>query len=92
MSETVTRDRYVSFCNIDCDRNAKQVIDCVFRLIDDPDKTNVFWEYFRGRVASGKHDNLYLLHCHLQNVRELFEDHADEEGLRLLDQLESECM
>ena len=36
-------------------------------------------------------DDLFLVHCHINQIRELFEERADAEALALLSLLEEEC-
>ena len=36
-------------------------------------------------------DDLFMVHCHLNQIREFFEERADAEALALLSQLEEEC-
>ncbi|MCM0080884.1 N(2)-fixation sustaining protein CowN [Geomonas sp. Red32] len=92
-------DRYVSFKGIDGDGNAKRVVAMLRRHIDDPEKTNLFWERFKEKLAAaadpeaagGRHlDELFLVHSYLNNIRELFEEYEDREALELLEQVESE--
>ena len=40
-------DRYVTFKNIDCVGNSKRLMAMLREHIDDPEKTNVFWEKFK---------------------------------------------
>lgn len=87
-------DRYVSFKDIDCDGNAKQLMRYIHRHIDEPDKTNAFWEYFKKKAAGEtgpQPDDLFMIHCHLNQIRELFETYNDTEALTLLDWVEVEC-
>lgn len=92
-----SNDRYVSFSGIDFDGNMKVVLDHLFRYIDDPAKTNPFWERFKERLAKAKddaipmQDQLLLLHSHVYYMVELFEDNDDEAALRDLKKLEEEC-
>jgi hypothetical protein len=62
--------------------------------IDLPQHTNAFWEYFKKKAAGGsgpRPDDLFLLHCHLGQIRDLFELHEDALALELLDRIEHEC-
>jgi len=87
-------DRYVSFIGLDCDAKATQLMGYIRHYIDNPEHTNAFWEYFKQKAAGEKGpqpDDLFLVHCHLNQIRELFETHEDAEALAFLDQVEQEC-
>ena len=87
-------DRYISFDNIDCAGNARRLMAMIDRHINQPERNNAFWDYFRQKAAGGSGpapDDLFLIHCHLNQIRELFEAWDDQEALRLLDQIEVEC-
>ena len=87
-------DRYVSFSDIDCDGNARIMMARIRKHIDDPARSNAFWEYFKKKAAGGsgpKPDDLFLIHSNLNQIRELFETWEDDEALQLLDRLEIEC-
>lgn len=90
-------DRYVSFANIDFEGNMQIVLQHLRRYIDDPEKTNAFWERFKERLAKSTseatpvHDKLLLLHSHVYYMVELFEEHEDEIALTDLKRLEEEC-
>jgi N(2)-fixation sustaining protein CowN len=87
-------DRYVSFKEIDCDGNARALMTMIRRHIDDPARSNAFWEYFKTKAAGGsgpRPDELFLIHSNLNQIRELFETWEDEEALAALDILEVEC-
>ncbi|WP_432823968.1 N(2)-fixation sustaining protein CowN [Trichloromonas sp.] len=94
------KDRYVSYHNIDCEGNSKQLMTMLRRHIDDPDRTNAFWEKFKEKLAQvGKPqenngrciDELFLIHTYINNLYEIFEEYEDAEALTLLDQIEREC-
>ncbi|MGZ8218646.1 N(2)-fixation sustaining protein CowN [Methylomagnum sp.] len=87
-------DRYVSFEGIDCDGNARRVMEMIERNMAASGASRSFWEYFmaKRKPRSGPPpDDLYLIHCHINQVRELFEECGDEEALQLLALLEEEC-
>lgn len=87
-------DRYLSFDGIDCDGNARRIMECIDRHLSIPGRSNVFWEYFAKKRAGGsgpKPDDLFLLHANINQVRELFEAWDDEAAMELLVQLEEEC-
>ncbi|MGL4752553.1 MAG: N(2)-fixation sustaining protein CowN [Aeromonadaceae bacterium] len=87
-------DRYVSFEGIDCDGNARQLMAMIYHHIEQPERNNAFWDYFRQKASGGsgpKPDDLFMIHCHLNQIRELFEQWQDQEALTLLDRVEIEC-
>ena len=93
-------DRYVSYRNIDCAGNAKTLMIMLRKHIDDPQKSNVFWERCREQLAQavnpqgnhGRHvDELFLIHPYINNRYEIFETCEDPQALTLLDQIEREC-
>ncbi|MEF2070244.1 N(2)-fixation sustaining protein CowN [Consotaella aegiceratis] len=90
-------DRYVSFKGIDCDANARAVIERVLMHIEDPEKSNAYWEQFKAKLekaqdaANRQADELCLLCAAVSTMTELFEEHEDEEGLAILHKLEVEC-
>lgn len=93
-SEQTKLDRYVSFIGLDCDVKAAQLMVRIRSYIDDPQHSNAFWEYFKQKAAGGsgpRPDDLFLIHCNLNQIRELFEQKQDSEALRLLDNIEEEC-
>ncbi len=92
-------DRYVSFIGIEGDKNSRELMLMLRRHIDDPLKSNRFWELFRlkleqvGQVDTkgGRClDELFLIHSYINNIRELFELYDDQPALTLLDQIETE--
>ena len=85
-------DRYISFQGIDCDGNARRLMACIEHQLAQPGRGNAFWDYFRQKRKSGPQaDDLFLVHAHLNAIRELFETWDDREALALLDQIEEEC-
>ncbi len=93
-------DRYVTYKNIDCEGNSKRLMTMLRRHIDDPAKTNAFWEQFKNKLALvGKPqqnngrciDELFLIHTYINNLYEIFEEYDDAEALTLLDRIEREC-
>ena len=89
--------RYTSFSGIDFDGNMAAVLGHLRRYIDDPARTNAFWERFKQRLAKAQSDQvpvadaLLLMHSHVYYMVELFEEHEDEEALAALKKLEEEC-
>jgi hypothetical protein len=92
-------DRYVSFVGIDGDGNARKLVAMLRRHIDDPARSNRFWEMFKekleragktGRNSGRQLDELLLIHSYINNIRELFEAYDDVPALELLEQIEAE--
>ena len=95
----VKPDRYVSFAGIDGDKNSRELIAMLRRHIDDPNKSNRYWELFKERLErvgqpdanSGRFlDELYLIHASINNIREIFEEYDDHAALALLGRIEEE--
>lgn len=87
-------DRYITFTDIDCDGNARRLMEMLDHHLAIPGRSNVFWEYFNQKRAGGsgpKPDDLFLIHCNINQVREFFETWEDEAALELLQQIEEEC-
>ncbi|WP_431862296.1 N(2)-fixation sustaining protein CowN [Azospirillum sp.] len=89
--------RYTSFAGIDFEGNMAAVLGHLRRYIDDPARTNPFWERFKQRLAEAGSDRvpvadaLLLMHAHVYYMVELFEEHDDGEALAALKKLEEEC-
>ena len=92
-------DRYVSFVGIEGDKNSRELMVMLRRHIDDPGKSNRFWELFREKLdrvglidGNGGRclDELFLIHSYINNIRELFEEYDDQPALALLEQIETE--
>ncbi|SHJ90056.1 hypothetical protein SAMN02745165_03488 [Malonomonas rubra DSM 5091] len=97
---TTTTDRYVTYKNIDCEGNSKRLMEMLRAHIDDPEKSNPFWEKFKemldkiGKPADNNGrtiDEIFLIHTYINNLYEIFEEQDDSEALELLDQIEREC-
>lgn len=87
-------DRYVSFVGLDCDGQAKRLVALLRPYMDDPAKRNAFWELLARKlnpVSGPRHDELFLIHAHLNILRDQLEAHDDLEALALLDKIEHEC-
>ncbi|MDD2897457.1 MAG: N(2)-fixation sustaining protein CowN [Desulfuromonadaceae bacterium] len=92
-------NRYVSFVGIDGDNNSRRLIEMLRYHIDDPLKSNRFWEMFKDKLERvGKPDEnngrcldeLFLIHAYINNISELFEQYDDQPALALLEQIEAE--
>jgi len=92
-------DRYVSFVGIEGDKNSRELMVMLRRHIDDPHKSNRFWDLFNDKLKrvgqpdqnGGRClDELFLIHSYINNIRELFEQYDDQPALALLEQIETE--
>ena len=92
--DTQDGDRYISFVGLDCNGRARRVMACLDEVLDRLGGGGPFWDYFQKKrhpPSGPQPDDLLLLHTHLNQVRELFEAHADAQALALLDDLEHTC-
>lgn len=88
------KDRYVSFDGIDCAGNARRIMEYIERNIVASGQEQPFWRYFMAKRTprSGPApDDLFLVHSHINQIREFFEECGDEAALALLFQVEEEC-
>ena len=92
-------DRYVSFVGIEGDKNSRELMVMLRRHIDDPQKSNRFWDMFKEKLdrvgQPGENggrclDELFLIHSYINNITELFEDYDDQVALTLLERIETE--
>jgi hypothetical protein len=92
-------DRYVTFIGIEGDRNSRELMVMLCRHIDDPARSNRFWELFKDKLErvgqpgeNGERclDELFLIHSYINNIRELFEEYDDQPALALLERIEIE--
>lgn len=97
MTIDVKTDRYITYSGIDCEGNAKVVVERVLAITADPAKSNPLWERFKvrlqeaGKVGARKADELCLACSHTYYMEELFLEHDDTIGLEALSRLEDEC-
>ncbi len=88
-------DRYVSFKGIEEEKNTSEFIRMLRVHIDDPEKTNAFWEKYKIMLAdsesgkSGK-DYLFLIHSYINVLRDYLEEMEDDAALALLEKIEIE--
>ena len=97
---TCTSDRYLTFKDIDCAGNSKKLMVMLRCHIDNPAKSNLFWDKFKEKLGQiGKPhanhgrciDELFLIHTYINNLYEIFEEYQDSAALALLEQIEREC-
>ncbi len=87
-------DRYMTFEGIECEAGAQRVMACIERNVAASQQDAPFWPYFMAKRTprSGPApDDLFLVHSHINQIRELFEECGDAAALAMLLQLEEEC-
>ena len=92
-SEKVT-DRYTTFAGIDCDGRARHIMESIERKFLESGQQQLFLNYFlaKKQPKSGPiPDDLFLIHSNINQIREFFEECADQPMLDLLFLLEEEC-
>lgn len=95
------RDRYVTFSNIDCYKNAVEALDAMKALFKEyPHAYNSFWERFYEHIPEnyadcyekeGYKDILYYVCSNVFYISDLFEEYDFEQGIEVLDRAELEC-
>lgn len=88
------RDRYISFDGLDCDGNARRLMAMIDAQLSQPERNNAFWEYFAKKRRGGSGptpDDLFLIHAHINQLREQFDAWQDAAAQALLEQIEEEC-
>ena len=88
------RDRYVSFVGLDCNGQARKLVAMLRPYMEQPEYRNAFWVHFAKKLSpeSGpRHDELFLIHAHINILRDQLEALNDVEALLLLDKIELEC-
>ena len=95
------KDRYVSFANIDCYKNATLVLDAMNELFClKTDSKDQFWTQFMDKIPENyeevfakknEKDTLYLICANVFYIGDLFDEYEFEKGITLLDQIELEC-
>ena len=88
-------DRYLSFAGLDCDAKARELVAGLRQAMSQGGRRqDPFWNYFEAKLNGTKgpiHDELYHLHCHLNDLRDLIERSDEPELAILLETLEIEC-
>lgn len=93
MDQVSNTDRYVSFCGIECNRWADQLINTLQDTLDKG--ANPEWQaYFTLKFdeqTKMNHDNLFFVGAQMNNLYSFYEEIEDEQALQLLWKLEQEC-
>lgn len=95
------KDRYVTFENIDCYQNARDVLDAMAELFALHVRAkNSFWEKFYEQIPQNYQEELARMDCkdilyqvcsNVFYISDLFEEYAFEKGMKLLEIAELEC-
>ncbi|MDY6921294.1 MAG: N(2)-fixation sustaining protein CowN [Pseudomonadota bacterium] len=94
MTQIPTTDRYISFCGIECDQRADQLIGRLQQQLQQLPEHHPWKIYFQQKFreqARQQHDNLFYVGAQLNNLYSFFEEQGDNESLDLLWLLELEC-
>lgn len=94
MSQPASTDRYVSFCGIECDKNADTLIARLKAQLSQLPEENNWKRYFRLKFQQQEqmqYDNLFYIGCQTNTLYEFFETVEDAESTALLQQIEEEC-
>lgn len=87
-------DRYVSFHGIDCDGNARMLLDFLRSHLHGSGSQSQWATYFfmklEQRAALGQ-DDLFFVGSQINDLRTFFEDVGDRVALDLLEKVEEEC-
>lgn len=95
------KDRYVTFENIDCYKEAANVLDAMNELFAlHPKAKNDFWVRFESFIpknyrevfAKGNEkDTLYHICSNVFYISDLFDEYDFEKGIKVLDEIELDC-
>jgi hypothetical protein len=91
--DTPSPDRYISFIGLDCDAKAHRLVEAL-RQVHHDGRRDPFWDYFQAKLDGRHgpaHDELYHIHCHLNDLRDLLERWEAPALAVLLESLEVEC-
>ncbi len=89
-----TADRYISFCNIDCDENANHLMNMLNQHLKNGSGNQPWRSYFENKIQEQNNmgrDNLNFIGNQLNMLYSYFGECDDQQALALLYQLEQEC-
>ena len=87
-------DRYLSFVGLDCDSRASHLVEGLRLTMGRNGRKDPFWDYFAAKLegrSGPAHDELYHIHSHLNDLRDLLDRWEETDLAILLDALEVEC-
>lgn len=95
------KDRYVTFENIDCYKDAANVLDAMNELfLLKPESKNEFWVRFERQIPQNykevlakenERDILYHICSNVFYIYDLFDEYEFEKGVELLNTIELDC-
>ncbi len=94
MSLQLNTDRYVSFCGIQCDLNAKRFMNLIEDSMQQGQGDARWCEYFRQKreqQARMQQDDLYFIGAQMNNLYAYIDTIGDESLHDMLWQIEQEC-
>lgn len=94
MEQSNKSDRYVSFCGLECDKRADELIDRLKTHLSKLSEDSLWKQYFQQKITQQEklnHDNLYFVGAQLNNLYSLFDDIGDKEGYEMLWYVEQHC-
>lgn len=87
-------DRYISFCGIDCDRQAESLMAHLDDCLNRCDSASPWRKYFERKLKQKQamgHDHLFFIGAQMNVLYEFFEAMDDEKGQSLLWRIEQQC-
>ncbi|NVZ09941.1 N(2)-fixation sustaining protein CowN [Allochromatium humboldtianum] len=94
MSQAAVKiDRYITFEGLECDEQARRILDCIRDCIEAPEASSwsAYFERKLDEITRMGQDELFVVGSQVNYIRALFEHHGHREGLDLLDRIEDEC-
>ncbi|TCK03607.1 N(2)-fixation sustaining protein CowN [Marinobacterium mangrovicola] len=91
---SLKKDRYVSFCGLDCDQRATDFMRRINQHLETKNGATPWIDYFTHKLnekAKMGVDDLFFIGAQMNTLNEYLEQIEDEEGLELLWYLEQEC-
>ncbi len=92
--EQQATDRYVSFCGIECDRWAQELMAYLVETLQKPETDSRWADYFGQKFAERQRmgqDELFFIGAQMNNLYSLFEACDDDAALEMLWRLEQQC-
>lgn len=94
MASTAAPDRYVTFRGLNCDVNARHLLELMRQHLNQVAPSNPWLQYFNLKLADRQslgQDELFFVGSQISQMREFFEQVQDDAALALLEQVEEDC-